>query len=87
VDFNRSIKIATGTSSSAYLDLNSITTAPAYGTPFSGYLTESVAYSNSTVNGFLDSIAQRDGAEADNAFLGLRQVQLIVQVYGSSSAD
>ena len=87
MDFNRSIKIATGTASSAYLDLNSITTAPSYGTPFSGYLTESVSYSNSSVSGFVDSIAQRDGAEADTAFLGIRQVQLIVQVYGSSSAD
>lgn len=87
MDFNRAIKISTGSATSSYLDLNSITTAPAYGTPFSGYLTESVAYASANVAGFVDSLAQRDGAEADIALLGIRQIQLIVQVYGSSSAD
>lgn len=87
MDFNRAIKISTGSATSAYLDLNSITTAPTYGTPFSGYLTESVSYANANVAGFVDSLAQRDGAEADIALLGVRQIQLIVQVYGSSSAD
>lgn len=87
MDFNRAIKISTGSATSAYLDLNSITTAPTFGTPFSGYLTESVSYANSNVAGFVDSLAQRDGAEADIALLGMRQIQLIVQVYGSSSAD
>lgn len=87
MDFNREIKIATGTATSAYLNLNSITTAPTVGTPFSGYVVESVAYANANVGGFLDSLAQRDGAEANIALLGTRQVQMIVQVYGSSSAD
>jgi hypothetical protein len=87
VDFNREIKIATGTATSAYLNLNSITTAPTVGTPFSGYVVESVAYANAGVSGFMDSIAQRDGAEANIALLGTRQIQMIVQVYGSSSAD
>lgn len=87
MDFTREIKISTGSATSAYLDLNSITAAPVYGTPFSGYLTETVSYANANVAGFLDSLAQRDGAEADIALLGIRQVQLVVQVYGSSSAD
>jgi len=87
VDFNREIKIATGTATSAYLNLNSITTAPTVGTPFSGYVLESVAYANAGVSGFMDSIAQRDGVEANIALLGTRQIQMIVQVYGSSSAD
>jgi hypothetical protein len=87
VDFNREIKIATGSATSAYLNLNSITTAPTVGTPFSGYVVESVAYANAGISGFMDSLAQRDGAEANIALLGTRQVQLIVQVYGSSSAD
>lgn len=87
MDFNREIKIATGTATSAYLNLNSITTAPTVGTPFSGYVVESVSYANAGVSGFLDSLAQRDGAEANIALLGMRQVQMIVQVYGSSSAD
>jgi len=87
VDFNREIKIATGSATSAYLNLNSITTAPTVGTPFSGYVVESVAYANAGVSGFMDSLAQRDGAAANIALLGTRQVQMIVQVYGSSSAD
>lgn len=87
MDFNREIKIATGTATSAYLNLNSITTAPTVGTPFSGYVVESVSYANVGVNGFIDSLAQRDGAEANIALLGTRQIQMIVQVYGSSSAD
>ena len=87
MDFNREIKIATGTATSAYLNLNSITAAPTVGTPFSGYLLESVSYANSGVSGFMDSLAQRDGAEANIAILGTRQIQMIVQVYGSSSAD
>ena len=87
MDFNREIKIATGSATSAYLNLNSITTAPTVGTPFSGYVVESVAYANAGISGFMDSLAQRDGAEANIALLGTRQVQLIVQVYGSSSAD
>jgi len=87
VDFNREIKIATGTATSAYLNLNSITTAPTVGTPFSGYVLESVSYANANVAGFVDLLAQRDGSEANIATLTNRQIQMIVQVYGSSSAD
>jgi hypothetical protein len=87
VDFNRQINIATGTATSAYLNLNSITTAPTFGTPFSGYLTESVSYANTNVSGFIDPLAQRDGSEANIATLSNRQIQMIVQVYGSSAAD
>ena len=85
MDFQQAIKIAT--SSSAYLNLNSITAAPTVGTQFSGYLTETVSYANAGVSGFVESIAQRDGVEANIALLNARSVQLVVQVYGSSSAD
>lgn len=85
MDFNKEIQIAT--SSSAYLNLNSITTAPTVGTPFSGYVVENVSYANANVNGFIDSLAQRDGVEADIALLGARSIQMIVQVYGSTEAD
>lgn len=87
MDFNAAIKISTGTATSSFINLNSITTAPTVGTPFSGYIVERVSYSNAGISGFVDSLAQRDGAEADIALLGQRQTQIIVQVYGSSSAD
>jgi len=87
MDFSKEIKIATGTATSAFVNLNSITAAPTVGTPFSGYVTESVSYTNASISGFTESQAQRDGAEADIALLGPRQVQMIIQVYGSSLAD
>ena len=87
MDFSKEIKIATGTATSSFINLNSITAAPTVGTPFSGYVTESVSYANAGISGFTESQAQRDGAEADIALLGPRQAQLIVQVYGSSLAD
>jgi len=85
VDFNKAIQIAT--SSSAYLNLNSITAAPTVGTPFSGYVVENVSYANANVSGFVEAIAQRDGVEANIALVGPRSIQLIVQVYGSTSED
>lgn len=85
MDFNKEIKLAI--SSSAYINLNSITAAPTVGTPFSGYLVEGVSYANSGVSGYVDALAQRDGYEADIAVLGSRSIQMVVQVYGSSAAD
>ena len=85
MDFNKAIEFAT--SSSTYINLNTITTAPTVGTPFSGYVVESASYANASINGFTGSLAQRDGLDADIALIGPRQVQLIVQVYGSSEAD
>ena len=85
MDFNKAIELAT--SSSTYINLNTITAAPTVGTPFSGYVVESVSYANAGISGFTGALAQRDGLEADIAFIGPRQVQMIVQVYGSSEAD
>ena len=87
MDFSKAIQIATGTATSAFINLNSITAAPTVGTPFSGYLVENVSYANAGISGFTESQAQRDGVEADIALLGARQVQMVVQVYGSSLAD
>ena len=87
MDFSKPIEISTGTSTSAFVNLNSITAAPTVGTPFSGYIVENVSYANAAIGGFTESQAQRDGVEADIALLGARQVQMIVQVYGSSLAD
>jgi hypothetical protein len=85
MDFNKAIEFAT--SSSAYINLNTITAAPTVGTPFSGYVVESISYANASIGGFTGPLAQRDGLEADIALIGPRQVQLVVQVYGSSEAD
>ena len=85
MDFNKAIEFAT--SSSTYINLNTITAAPTVGTPFSGYVVESVSYANAGISGFTGALAQRDGLEADIALIGPRQVQLVVQVYGSSEAD
>jgi hypothetical protein len=87
MDFSKAIQIATGTASTAFINLNSITAAPTVGTPFSGYLVENVSYANAGIGGFTEALAQRDGVEADIALLGARQVQMVVQVYGSSLAD
>jgi hypothetical protein len=85
MDFNKAIELAI--SSSEYINLNTITAAPTVGTPFSGYVVESVSYANAGIVGFTGALAQRDGFEADIALVGARQVQMIVQVYGSSEAD
>jgi hypothetical protein len=85
MDFSKPITIATSTSAS--LDLNSITAAPVAGTPMSGYMVDSVSYAGTPITGFIDPLAQRDGAEADIALLSPRAVQIVCQVYGSSQAD
>jgi hypothetical protein len=85
MDFSKPITIATTTSAS--LDINSITAAPAANTPLSGYMVDSVSYAGTPITGFTDPLAQRDGAEADIALLAPRSVQIVCQVYGSSQAD
>lgn len=87
MDFSKAINIATGTSTSAFVNFNSITSAPTVGTSFSGYVVENVSYANASIRGFTESEAQRDGLDADIALIGPRQVQMVVQVYGSSLAD
>ena len=85
MDFSKPITIATSTSAS--LDLNSITSSPAAGTPLSGYMVDSVSYAGTPITGFTDPLAQRDGADTDIALLSPRSVQIVCQVYGSSQAD
>lgn len=82
MDFNKSIQIAT--SSSTFLNLNSITSSPSANKHFDGYVTQDVSFSNASIGGFIDPLAQRDGAEADLAIMGVRGIQMIVQVYGST---
>jgi hypothetical protein len=85
MDFNFAIELQTA--SATYLNINSVTASSVGATPVSGYKVEQVNLAQSNVNGFLDSLAQRDGLDSAEAFLGARQVQLIVSVYGSSLSD
>jgi len=87
MDFSKPISIATGTATSAIINLNSLTSSPGPGQPLSGYFVDSVSYGNIGVSGFVDKLAQRDGADTDIATLSSRSVQMIVQVFGSSMAD
>jgi len=87
MDFSKAINISTGTATSSYLNINSITAAPTAGTPFSGYMVESFSYANGQYSGFADTLAQRDGLDTDIALLPQRNTTVIVSVYGSSSAD
>lgn len=85
MDFSKPITIATSTSAS--LNLNSLTAAPSAGAPLSGYMVDSISYANASITGFVDPLAQRDGADTDIALLSPRTVQIVCQVYGSSQAD
>ena len=87
MDFSKEIKIATGTATSAYLNLNSITAAPGVAVPFSGYMVDAVSYANGQYVGFVDVIAQRDGADTDIALLPQRNTLINVAVYGSTTRD
>ena len=87
MDFSKQINISTGTATSSYLNINSITAAPTVGTPFSGYMVESVSYANGQYAGFMDTLAQRDGLDADIALLPQRNTTVIVGVYGSTQKD
>lgn len=84
MDFSKAIELQTATST--YINLNTITSS----TPnavLSGYIVEGIEYTTANVGGYVDGVAQRDGVDTDIALLGPRQVQMIVQVYGSTDAD
>lgn len=87
MDFGKAVKISTGSATSSFLNINSITAAPTAGTPFSGYMIESLSYANGQYAGFMDTLAQRDGLDTDIALLPQRNTTIIVAVYGSSSSD
>ena len=87
MDFGKAVNISTGSATSSYLNINSITAAPTAGTPFSGYMIETVSYANGQYAGFMDTLAQRDGLDTDIALLPQRNTTVIVAVYGSTSKD
>ena len=85
MDFNQPIAIQT--TSSAYLEINTLTSAIAPATPLSGYIVDSVTLGAAGVRGFIAERAQRDGIQAAEAFFGPRDVSIIVQAFGSTLGD
>jgi hypothetical protein len=85
MDFNRPIKIQTGTST--FLDINSLAGVRVGAAPLSGFKVESAAYSSVAAQGFVDKAALRDGATVTEAYLGTRTVDILVSVYGETMGD
>ena len=72
----------------AALDLNSVRDPNAVGSaPVSGYNIESVDFSDVGVTAFSEDIPQVDGIDSYDAYLGARQIAMIIGVYGNSYGD
>jgi len=70
------------------LDLNGIRDPQAVGAPpLSGYSIESVDFTNVAVSAFIEDTPLVDGVDSYDAYLGGRQIDLIVGVYGSTYGD
>jgi hypothetical protein len=85
MDFNQAIQLQT--SSSTFINLNSVSSAVAPATPVSGYAVESAGLGQSTIRGYVTENAQRDGVQAAEAFFGPRAVEISVAVFGSTLGD
>jgi hypothetical protein len=85
MDFNRPIKIQTGTNT--FLDINSLAGVRVGAAPLSGFKVESAAYASVAAQGFIDKAALRDGATVTEAYLGTRTVDILVSVYGETMGD
>jgi len=82
MDFNQPISLQTA--SATFLEINTITSAIGPATPLSGYNVEGVTMAAASVRGYLAEEAQRDGVRGAEAFIGSRNVTLIVSAYGST---
>jgi len=72
----------------AALDLNSVRDPNAVGSaPVSGYNIESVDFSDVGVTAFSEDTPQVDGIDSYDAYLGARQIAMIIGVYGNSYGD
>ena len=85
MDFNRPIKIQTGTNT--FLDINSLAGVRVGAAPLSGFKVESAAYASVSAQGFVDKAALRDGATVTEAYLGARTIDILVSVYGETMGD
>ena len=82
MDFNQPISLQTA--SATFLELNTITSAAGPATPLSGYTVEGVTLGAASVRGYTVEEAQRDGIRGAEAFLGARNVTLVVSAFGST---
>ena len=82
MDFNQPISLQTA--SATFLEINTITSAAGPATPLSGYAVDGVTLGASSVRGYTVDEAQRDGIRGAEAFLGARNVTLVVSAYGST---
>ena len=72
----------------APLDLNGIRDPNSVGSsPLSGYSIEEADFSAVSVNSFSEDTPLVDGVDSYDAYLGSRQISLIVGVYGSTQGD
>jgi hypothetical protein len=72
----------------APLDLNSIRDPLAVGSaPLSGYSIENVDFSMVGVSAFTEDTPLVDGVDSYDAYLGSRQITMIIAVYGSTYGD
>lgn len=72
----------------APLDINSIRDPNAVGSaPLSGYSVESVDFSMINVSAFTEDTPLVDGIDSYDAYLGGRQINMVVSVYGSTYGD
>lgn len=85
MDFNRPIKIQTGTST--FLDLNSLAGVRVGAAPLSGFKVESANYAAVQAAGFIDKAALRDGSNVTEAYLGARAIEMVVSIYGETIGD
>jgi len=85
MDFTKPVRIYTSTTE--YVDINSLATTLRGPKPITGFRVDQVAYNTSQVRGYLDQRALRDGVDYTEPFLGARPVQIAVSVYGETLGD
>jgi hypothetical protein len=72
----------------APLDINSVRDPSAVGSsPVSGYMIESVDFSMIGVSAFTEDTPLVDGIDSYDPYLGGRQINMIISVYGNTYAD
>jgi len=72
----------------APLDINSIRDPNAVGSaPISGYMIEQVDFSVVSVTAFVEDTPLVDGIDSYDPYLGGRQINIVLSVYGSTYAD
>lgn len=85
MDFNRPVKLKIN--STEYLDLNSLANVRAGSDPLSGYKLESANYAAVQTAGYVDKAALRDGVTVTESYLGGRNIDMVVSVYGNTIGD